>query len=167
MAIFQGLSSGVHIRIPFRKGSLHKQPKHNRFQLPTWNIAGGSAILMYLFKNRRASFPSCYFPDKTLVRFVDAIFFNTFLLLISICTATSCRELSMVLPVNQHHSGWWKLQASEESKKFVSALERCHREDKIARIVHIFQNRNNFELKLSWVYINWSMSKITYKTSHP
>lgn len=33
-------------------------------------------------------------PDKTLVRFADAIFFNIFLPLISISTATSCRELS-------------------------------------------------------------------------
>lgn len=143
---FQGLSSGVHIRIPFRKSSLYKQPQHNRFQLPTWNIAGGSAILMYLFKNIRASFPSCYFPDKTLVRFADAIFFHIFLLLISIRTATSCRELSVVLPVNQHHSDWWKLQASDKSKELVCALERCHTEDKTALIAHIFRNRNNFEL---------------------
>lgn len=73
------------------------QCKHNGFQLPTWNILGGSTVPKYHFKNIWTSFPGCCFLDKMLVRSAEAIFLNIFLQLISICTATSHRELSMVL----------------------------------------------------------------------
>lgn len=71
--------------------------KHLGFQLPTWNMPGGSTIPKYHFKNIQTSFPSCCFPDKMFAWSAEAIFLNILLQVISICTATPHRELSMVL----------------------------------------------------------------------